>query len=219
MTLEDEEKFIGEEMHLVPKIDPGEKCNARTSTYISHEDRGNIKVFDGYCKNKAGTGTDHLGEGRCKHHGGSTPKGKGGAAKHNQNAATNHLRSDPHHYAENLDPAEEDWVRSTTAAILDRVRKIQGREPDFLDRVLAKRIAINFHILGKATQYTQDEIVQVILHEDGSSHEEPGALVEEVRRYSNSIFRNLRDMGVLEFEADESESEASQWKTFIKGEN
>jgi len=33
-------------------------------------------VFVGYCGAPAGTGTDHPGEGRCKHHGGSNLRGR-----------------------------------------------------------------------------------------------------------------------------------------------
>jgi hypothetical protein len=36
---------------------------------------------EGYCQNKAGTGTDHPGTGRCKFHGGSTPTQVKGARK------------------------------------------------------------------------------------------------------------------------------------------
>lgn len=39
----------------LPTVDPGEWAG------------------DGYCKASAGRGTDHVGEGRCKHHGGANP--------------------------------------------------------------------------------------------------------------------------------------------------
>lgn len=44
----------------LPSKEPDEHCNARTRS-------------GGYCKNRAGYGTDHVGVGRCKFHGGSTP--------------------------------------------------------------------------------------------------------------------------------------------------
>ena len=43
---------------LPPKKEPTDICNSR------------IGSTGGYCKNKAGMGTDHVGEGRCKLHGG-----------------------------------------------------------------------------------------------------------------------------------------------------
>lgn len=44
-----------------PVIPAGKHCNARA------------RQTDGYCGRAAGAGTGHVGAGRCKHHGGSTP--------------------------------------------------------------------------------------------------------------------------------------------------
>jgi hypothetical protein len=44
-----------------PVIPAGKHCNARA------------RQTDGYCGRAAGAGTDHVGTGRCKHHGGCTP--------------------------------------------------------------------------------------------------------------------------------------------------
>lgn len=44
----------------LPKKKPGKKCNARTPNSPT-----------GYCRLNPGQGTDHLGKGRCKYHGGS----------------------------------------------------------------------------------------------------------------------------------------------------
>lgn len=45
----------------LPTLEPDEYCNARK------------RSGKGYCKKPAGEGTDHLGSGRCKLHGGSMP--------------------------------------------------------------------------------------------------------------------------------------------------
>jgi len=45
----------------LPEKPAGEQCNARK------------RAGDGYCKLRAGHGTDHVGLGRCKFHGGTTP--------------------------------------------------------------------------------------------------------------------------------------------------
>jgi hypothetical protein len=214
MSLELEEDFIGEESHLVPKLDPGEYCNAKKTKDVDGEDGETRTIFEGYCQSEAGKGTDHLGEGRCKWHGGSVPKGKNGAPAHNQNAAKTHTTSDPHHYHENLPPEEQEWIEDTSASILDRIRRIHGREPDFLDRTLARSVAINFHILSKARDYSKDELVQVIVHE-GGSHEEKGALVEEVRRFQNSIIQNLKQLGVLEDPETKKANALDQWRSFV----
>ena len=44
---------------------------------------------EGYCKATAGRGTSHVGEGRCKHHGGNN---KGGNLKHGRYSAKNASR-------------------------------------------------------------------------------------------------------------------------------
>lgn len=45
-----------------PKRPPGYHCNGRKSSE---------GLFLGYCQARAGRGTDHVGRGRCKHHGGA----------------------------------------------------------------------------------------------------------------------------------------------------
>ena len=53
------------EIHELPVRPPSHTCNARLA-------RGS-----GYCTNEAGKGTDHRGFGRCKLHGGSSPRDEG----------------------------------------------------------------------------------------------------------------------------------------------
>lgn len=61
----DQEALVGRSSEEVPTVAPGEKCNGKRTT-------GSDPVeFQGYCKNVAGKGTDHLHEGRCQNHGGS----------------------------------------------------------------------------------------------------------------------------------------------------
>lgn len=47
-------------MSEIEEKEPDEKCNARKTD------------GSGYCQQPAGFGTDHVGHGRCKYHGGST---------------------------------------------------------------------------------------------------------------------------------------------------
>lgn len=212
-NLAHEEEFIGEESHIVPKVDPDDECNAK-KTHNEKEDGETRTYFDGYCNNPAGKGTDHLGDGRCKWHGGNSTGGPGAPA-HNQNAAKTHAHSDPMHYAESLDPDEEEFVEDTTAAILDRIRREQNREPDFLDRTLSRMVAIELHMFYAASEYSKDELVQVII-KDGSSVEKPGALVEEVRRFSNSIFSNLEKLDVFPNQENEGSTQLDQWLEIVE---
>jgi len=81
----DEQDLIGEPLEEVPQRDPGEDCNARKSSG---------GTFRGYCGATAGKGTDHVGEGRCSHHGGSSD----GAPEDNTNAVTHGAYADCNSY-------------------------------------------------------------------------------------------------------------------------
>jgi hypothetical protein len=221
MSLELEGDLIGEPIHLVPTVDPGEYCNAKKK--MSNEDGyktnsdGHI-LFAGYCNAEAGKGTDHFGEGRCHHHAGSVPEGKSGAPPRNQNAQTHSLTADPHHYTENLSPEREQAIQQDTDVILDRIRKNHGREPDALDVKLARRVSIKLDMVAKASKYVEDVsgLVQVITRE-GGSHEEKAALLEEIRRFDNAIIGNLKDLGVLEDPKSKEVNEMGEWRKFLEG--
>lgn len=219
MTVGDEDDWIGEEIHVVPKLDPDDDCNGKKKMKEGGEvvrNDDNHVLFGGYCNNPAGKATDHTGEGRCTFHGGDTETP--GAPTHNQNAAKQSLTADPHHYHENLPSDEQQWIEDTTTAMLERIRRIHGRDPDFLDQALAKSIAINFHILSKARDYSKDELVQVII-KDGDSIEEKGALVEEVRRFQNSIIDNIKKLGLLEDPETQKANALGEWREFVDGDS
>lgn len=205
----DEDKYRGERVQLVPGLDPDDKCNGKKRERDFDGEEGEyFEKFTGYCENKAGKGTDHLGVGRCSSH-------ENDHMIHNQNNATHHMNVDPSKYAENLDPAEEQWIERTSAELMDRIRAIHGREPDFLDRILGRMVVIELHIFFKASDYSKDELVQVIIR-DGEAHEETGALVEEVRRFSNSIFKNLKNLGVLEDPDSKKADALDEWKGYLE---
>ena len=51
-----------------------DRCNARKRGHSDlPKQAAGPWVGDGYCKRKAGWGTDHVGQGRCKNHGGANP--------------------------------------------------------------------------------------------------------------------------------------------------
>lgn len=132
----------------------------------------------------------------CYHH-----KGLGmttGAPENNGNAATHNLTSDPLKYKERQPDQEADWIRSVRESILDRMRNL-GREPDFLDEVLAERTAIQLHIVSNATDYVdKNGLVQTVFVEDGGYEKDiPQKLVQELRQYDKDIISNLQKLGVL----------------------
>lgn len=210
MSLEQEEQFIGTESHLVPKIDTGEYCNAKKT---ERNDDGK-KVFRGYCQAVAGKGTDHLGDGRCKYHGGAIEGA--GAPKGNQNAQTHALNADPHNYHQSLPHEEKEFVRDASAAIEDRVRANTG-EVDYLDRIMARRIAIEFHIVSKASDYVENVsgLTETIMTEQGSQ-EKKAALVAEIRKRDKDIFQMLTDLGVLDDPESKKADALEQWRSWVE---
>lgn len=78
----DEDELIGQLSDDIPKIAPDAKCRGKRT-----EKRDGDSVFVGYCGSAAGKETDHLGEGRCKFHGGNNSGANGqGASEGNDNA-------------------------------------------------------------------------------------------------------------------------------------
>ena len=206
----DEEEFIGKEVADAPKIDAGHYCNSRTS---ERTDEGDT-VFDGYCSLRAGWGTDHVGEGRCRLHGGAITGA--GPPKGNQNRTTHALYADPHHYHESLDPEGKEFVRDLSAAIEDRIRA-RGGDVDPMDRVLARRIAIKLHIVSKATDYVENVsgLIQTI-HTEFCTHEKKAPLLEEIRRYDKSIIHDLKKLGVLDDPESQKAEAVESWRGFIE---
>lgn len=132
----------------------------------------------------------------CRNHKGVSDDGE--SHTNNGNAAKHNLTSDPLKYKERQPQTEEDWIRSVRESILDRMRH-NGLEPDFLDQVLAERVASQLHIAIHATDYVDDEgLVQTVFVEDGGYEKDiPNGLVKELRQYDDSIFKNLKKLGVL----------------------
>jgi hypothetical protein len=140
------------------------------------------------CKRPAGWGTDHVGEGRCKLHGGNA-----GAPEGNQNAAKHALNSDPHHYFKSLSSEERAYIEKIASVIEDRIRENTGKLGP-MDRTMARMIAIKIHIAWKASDHIANE--SGLMQETGD-RTEPAPLFKEFRRYNDSIFRNLQKIDAL----------------------
>lgn len=119
----DVDELLGEPLSEVPKKDPDdENCNGKRK-----EKQDDEYVFAGYCASWPGRGTDHVGEGRCKNHGGNNgdnappaPEGNdyakdndGGAPENNQNSMKTGLHSDPvglFKWLEEHEPKAAAWI-------------------------------------------------------------------------------------------------------------
>lgn len=67
----DFEHLIGEPLDDVAKLEPGYYCRARRVDRDAEP-----LAFAGYCMQRAGYKTEHVGEGRCHLHGGASPRGR-----------------------------------------------------------------------------------------------------------------------------------------------
>lgn len=209
MSLEEEEELIGEESADVPTVEPGEDCNGKKT---ERSDDGDT-VFAGYCNAKAGSGTDHLGEGRCRYHGGCST----GAPEGNQNRTTHALNADPQNYFQSLPREQKEYVRDVSATIEDRIRSNTGKV-DHLDRTMARRIAIELHIVSKASDYVENVsgLTETIMTEYGS-HEKEAALLGEIRKRDKTIFNMLQKVGVLNDPESQKADALEDWRAFVEG--
>jgi len=158
------------------------------------------------CSLPAGWGTNHVGEGRCKLHGGAST----GAPKNNQNRIKHGLYSDPDKYYESLSSEEASWVDEMAQTIRNRTQENRtNSELDKVDRELAHRIAVELHILSRAEGYIEENgLLKQVYQEDRSTE-----LVEEVRRYGDAIFDNLAELGVF----DHSKTITTEgWRDFLE---
>lgn len=199
MTPDKESELLDLPADDVPRIEPDEYCRGKRT---QRDDEG-VNRFIGFCRNEAGKGTDHLGEGRCKFHGGCSP----GAPKGNQHPSTHGLNVDPHHYFESLSAEEQEFVREISIVVEDRLRALAG-EIDYLDRILARRIAIELHIVSRASDYLETEgLVQTIGNSDRNQ-----VLLGEVRRRDRTIFEMIRSLGILGDPASRSAESIEAWR-------
>jgi|GEM_PF-2023299 len=211
MTGDDEDEFLGHEIDAVPKVDPDEECNGRKTEHTEDGDR----VFAGYCSLPAGWGVVEGGEDgrRCKLHGGVA---SGGAPADNQNATKHGLDADPHHYYRSLPPEEQQYIEVLASTLEDRVEE-KTESVDHMDVVLARQVAIQLHISTKASKYIEEEsgLVQEV-----GGRREAAALLEEVRKYDNSIFKSLKELGVLDDPESSKAHSVDSWRQFLEdGEN
>jgi len=206
--LDRESEFIGMKSSIVPTAEPGEECNGKKT----ERDDDGTTVFAGYCNAKAGSGTDHLGRGRCKYHGGAST----GAPDGNQNGATHSLHADPQNYHDSLPPEEKEYVRDVAETIEDRIRANTG-SVDSLDHVMARRIAIELHIVSKASDYVENVsgLTETIMTESGE-REKKAALLGEIRKRDNAIFKMLKDIGVLDDPESQKANALESWRAFIE---
>lgn len=215
------EDMVGRPPEDITKLPAGKRCNAKRTIdpedaedYDVPEDQiveGAERIFIGYCNQPAGWDAD--GDERCKFHDSDYREG-GGAPKANQNAATTHLKADPRNYHENLPPEEREFVLDTSAALEDRIRRNTG-DVDYIDRILARRIAIKIHIAAKASDtINRDDLTQTVWTDEGS-FDKKHPIIDELRMYDSAIVSEMRQIGILDDPETAKADALAEWKEFI----
>lgn len=165
------------------------------------------------CQLPAGWGTDHVGEGKCKHH--DAPGGKregAGAPEGNGNAEDYSLTSDPQkYYARQSDEDQDridDWAESWA-------RRARYDLPGY-DSILHET-AVTLHQIHTADEYIAEEgfiVERVVGRTEGGEpiieeDENPALLAKS--RAMKDVIRTLKEFGCLDDpDSKQAEAEASK---------
>lgn len=154
------------------------------------------------CGLPAGWGTDHQGEGRCKHHGGATTGG--GAPEGNQNATTHGLHATPEYLAEHLDGHHEEQLVATFEALCTRYERHHGHEPDFAAKKRLRRVGVEIVKEDLADEWlaeAADESGHLLMEQretdDGRVYHVPNSIIEPLTALKRETRLTLKDMGLL----------------------
>jgi len=96
---------------------------------------------DGECELPPGWGTDHVGEGRCRYHGGATEGA--GPPENNDNASKHELYANRNKLYERLSEKNQKEVDKIEYDLIERYNRTHGREPDYAARKNIFRTAID----------------------------------------------------------------------------
>lgn len=161
----------------------------------------------GYCANRAGFRTDHVGEGRCYLHGGIS-------ANHGTNYAEKHgLYADRQNYYKNRSTNEQRWIDSIVESIMDDA----PFGPDAKYKLeMVRNLAIDMHKLKNANDYIDEKGVvhkdkTVGYTDDGQpiKMDEENVLNIAYDRLDRATTRKLEKLGVLN-DPESQRAEAEQ---------
>lgn len=204
------DSLIGKDVTEVPTVEPDDTCNGKRFSKAGE--------FEGYCDNPAGEGTDTPGEGRCAECAGKStgPTTEAGKIKARMNGTTHGMTADPFKYHESLsDPEEKRFVMEAATAIEQRIEENTGGL-DFLDEVLARRMAVQLHIACMASEHvSQEGLFERVFTPDGQIEVE-NRMLEHVRQFDKDLVRNLEKIGATK--AQEAEIDAvTFWRRDLAG--
>lgn len=175
------------------------KCNAKAKS-------------GGLCALPAGYDTDHLGEGRCKFHGGAGS----GAPKGNTNAMKHGLYAQRSNYYSAMPAEEKAWIDALVESMLEDA---PFSKENFQKFQMLREIGIDMHKKRQANDYTEEEgLIQenIVRDEEGNpmmdsngdlltdTDENPINLTYD--RLDRSALKKMKDLGLL----DDPESKKAQ---------
>lgn len=179
----------------------------------------NVKQGEGYCANRAGFRTDHVGDGRCYLHGGLTENA--GAPEGNTNAETHGLYTDRQSYYEDRTDDEKEWIDAITESLL---LDAPFDKDNFAKYEMVRNIAIDMHKLRRANDYIDHKGVvhrdkTVGYTDDGKpiKMDEENVLNVAYDRLNRTLTRQLKELGILDDpDSKRAEAEASIAKELAK---
>jgi hypothetical protein len=165
----------------------------------------------GYCANRAGFRTDHVGDGRCYLHGGCADnEGNNHAEKHG-------LFAERQNYYDNRSPNEQQWIDGVIESILDEA----PFGPDsFYKLEMVRNVAIDMHKMNANDYIDEKGVVHkdktVGYTDDGKpiKMDEENVINIAYDRLDRATTRKLEKLGVL----DDPESQKAEAQRNIANE-
>jgi hypothetical protein len=163
----------------------------------------------GYCQNKAGFRTDHVGDGRCYLHGGGSKSANEG----NNHAETHGLYADRQNYYKNRPTREQQWIDAVVESLLDDALF----SPDnFAKMQMLRNIAIDMHkmqnandFIDKAGLVQEDAVVGYADNGKPIKEDKENPINITYDRLNRTMTRQLKELGILD-DRDSKQAEASQ---------
>lgn len=183
-----------------------ENCGAEVRPYTVPDDWDQDK---GYCENKAGFRTDHVGDGRCYLHGGGSK-----TANEGNNYAEKHgLYADRQNYYKNRPSAEQAWIDAVIESLIDDAPF--GTE-NFAKMQMLRNIAIDMHKLQNANDFIdkaglveEDKVVGYADNGKPIKEDQENPINITYDRLNRTMTRQMKELGILD-DPDSQQAEASQ---------
>jgi uncharacterized protein YjcR len=181
-------------------------CGAKVRSYTVPDE---WDQDTGYCENKAGFRTDHVGEGKCYLHGG----GSKSANKGNNNAEKHGLYSNRQNYYRNRTTSEQQWIDAVVESLLDDAPFDAN---NFAKMQMLRNIAIDMHkmqnandFIDKAGLVQEDKVIGYAENGKPIKEDQENPINVTYDRLNRTMTRQLKELGCLE-DPDSAQAEASQ---------